>query len=131
MANINKLGMAKTISTDPRISVNKSFFGLCQTAVYNPTNSKLVAFINDYTAENGEKLKQLLRCPDDRLADLTKKLGPIEEATMGPSRLEGCMSQDHLFAALQLFGYSDFEYSPLTDVVIYEGIQAELISTVI
>ena len=86
---------------------------------------------NDYTAENGEKLKQLLRCPDDKLADLTKRLSPIEHATMGPARLEGCMSKDHLFVALQLFGYSDFEYSPLTDVRIYEGMPAELISTII
>lgn len=131
MANINKLGMARTISNDSRISVKKSFFGLSQTAVYNPTGSTVEVFRNDYTAENGEKLKQLLRCPDDKLADLTKRLSPIEHATMGPARLEGCMSKDHLFVALQLFGYSDFEYSPLTDVRIYEGMPAELISTII
>lgn len=123
--------MAKVISGDSRISINESFFGLIKTAVYNPTNSKLEAFSYDYTSENGDKLKQLLRCPDDKLADFTKKLAPIEKATMGPARLEGCISHDHLFAALQLFGYSDFEYSPLTDVRIYEGISAELISTII
>lgn len=45
------------------------------------------------------------------------------------SALQQDYSDDNQFAALQLFSYSDFEYRPITDVVYYEGADAEIINT--
>ena len=128
MAKIKNLKMAEVLSSDPRINITTSFFGLSQSAVYVPTGSKLAAFQNEYSQEKGETLKQLLSCPDNQLETFVKKHAPLEPITTGPSRLEGCVSADHQFAALQLLGYSNFEYHALTGVKTYEGAAAELIS---
>lgn len=129
MANFKKLEMAKVLSHDSRIVIRKSFFGFITTAVFAPTGSTLTIFQNDYTSEQGEVLKRLLACSSDNLEQFTKQVGIITPSPMGPARIEGCISADHQFAALQLFGYSDFEYRPLTEVKTYEGWEAELIST--
>ena len=129
MASIKKLEMAKVLSNDSRIQFTKSCFGLVQHAVYTPTNSRLQAFQDEYATDKGELLKQLLACPSDKLEVFVKSHAAPEKAAMGPARLEGCFSEDHQFAALQLLGYSDFDYRPLTEVKTYEGRDAEIISS--
>lgn len=131
MAKFTQLEMAKVLSKDSRIDIRKSLFGILTTAVYIPTGSKLDVFRNDYNTGDGETLKQLFACSEEQLAGFLKKCPTIEPAAMGPARLEGCISDNHQFAALQLFGYSDFSYLPLSEVRIFEGAAAELISTII
>ena len=43
MASLHNMLMAGTVVGDDRIEVKSSFFGLCKTAVYQPTGSKLTA----------------------------------------------------------------------------------------
>ncbi len=129
MANIKSLQMAKELSADQRINIKRTFFGLSTTAVYTPTQSTMDAFRQDYTADESSSLKQLLACPDGQLENLIANYTGLTKATMGPTRLEAAISRDHQFAAVQLLGYSDFEYVPLTDVRFFEGHDAELISS--
>lgn len=129
MASFKNLEMAAAVSNHPHISVRSAFFGLSMKAEYKPTQSAICALQQDYSADNGDLLRSLVGCKGDQLVAFVSKHPRIVSVGMGPVRLEACLSDDNQFAALQLFSYSDFEYRPITDVVYYEGADAEIINT--
>ena len=45
--------------------------------------------------------------------------------------MELCVARDGSFCAVQLFRYGELEYVPVTEVKIYEGREAELLSGVL
>lgn len=126
MANFNSLNISKVISTDSRISIKKGFLGFGTKVVYNPTLSKVKAFKKEYSPVDGEIIYLLLNLPIAQLID--KNIQKIPESSMGHYLLEGCLSQDHMFVALQLSRYINFCYEPVSDVKIYEGTEAEKIA---
>ena len=128
MSSFKSLAMAKTVASHQEITIQKSFFGLVQKAVYNPTNSPILAYQYDYTTENGIRIKQVLNASAAQFEQAVEQAGQVNKAPVGPFRAEICLSADHRFAAVQLFGYNDFEYFPLLDVIYYEGQAAELIA---
>ncbi|MGN0068848.1 MAG: hypothetical protein ACI350_03875 [Prevotella sp.] len=128
MANIKHFEMAESFAINPNISIRKSFFGLFQTVIYNPTQSPIQAVLKEYTMEMGQRVERLLECPDEQLEERISKSEKIEEAQIGNMRLEACVSRDRQFAAYQLFRFSDFKYQPVTRMKVYEGKAAELIS---
>ena len=55
MASLHNMLMAGTVVGDDRIEVKSSFFGLCKTAVYQPTGSKLTAVILEVSPRPGRR----------------------------------------------------------------------------
>lgn len=119
--------MAAKVAAHQDIIVKKSCFGLVKKAFYTPTDSSILALQNDYSAENGDRIKQIINAPEGQLEAAVKAFGGIDHAPMGPFRVEVCLSADHQFAAVQAFGYSDFEYKPLADVRFFTGNEADII----
>ncbi len=123
--------MAKSLLKDNRIALRTSFFGLSSKAVFLPSESVIRAYVKEYSSENSQLLKQLLAYPKDKLEEFQKRHTTIESTSVGPARLEMGVSDDRQFVAVQLFGYFDFSYSPLTDVLIYEGADAGILCSIL
>ncbi len=128
MANLNKLSMVNDVMTNPNISIHKTMLGLHTDYVYQPSDSKLTAYILEYNPTVGEKVEQLLQMPDTDISTAADKCGVLVNTPIGHWHLEACISKDHRFAAFQLFRFSNFSYTPVTDVRIFEGDCAEKIS---
>lgn len=126
MANIKNLQMWNTICADARIGVSKSLFGFCNKVVYNPTNSVVKAKVLEYSSEDGKRIKHLLESPIEKLATLVGE-SLLKPTLNGSCLLEVVASQDGAFAAIQLFQFSQLNYIPATDVMIYEGNDASLV----
>ena len=101
MASLHNMLMAGTVVGDDRIEVKSSFFGLCKTAVYQPTGSKLTAVILEF--------------PQDRAGELNRIM-------------QALVSADKQFAAAQLFRYNDLMFHPDGNIRYFEGRAAEAIS---
>ncbi len=130
MASFKSLQMAAELSANPNIEIKKSFLGLSTSVVYKPTGSRMDIIRNDYSLDDGEKIKRLFSSKREQLATIANQLTDIKPAPMGPVRVEACISQDHQFAALQLFTYADFQYTAWSEVQYYEGVEAEVVSMV-
>lgn len=131
MSSFKNLEMAAAVSNYPCISVSSAFFGLSRKVEYQPTHSSVKAYVNDYSADDGDTLRNLLTCKGSELAAFVSKHPQIKSVGIGPVRLEACLSDDNRFAALQLFTYSDFEYRPVTEAKFYEGDEAEIINNLL
>ncbi len=119
--------MAKAVFAKSYISIKESFFGLCQKVIYTPTNSRVKAVIQEYSADEGVRLEQLLSLPADKQeAELASK-GKPAVTTMGNYQLQACVSDDRQFCAVQLFRFYDFAYHPLDEPRFFEGKEAETI----
>ncbi|MBR1594182.1 MAG: hypothetical protein IJ692_04480 [Alloprevotella sp.] len=121
MPNIKKMEMAKALSAHRNVTVRHSLFGLVQTAVYEPTQSKLDAAQYYYTSEGGTRLEALLKSSE---AALDKALGAcahLERRAVCNVRLDVCRSRDAQFVALQLFRYEDYLYQPAGEARFFEG----------
>ncbi len=127
MANIKNLEMAAAVSAYQHVAVKKSFFGLSQTFVYQPTQSRIGANVYEYTVAAGEKLARLLNGPAEELEKAINAGLKMQPVQISNYRLELCQSCDGRFAALQLFRFADFAYTPATGVHFYEGKDAELV----
>jgi hypothetical protein len=131
MSNIKNLEMAKAVFAKSYISIKKSFFGLCQKVIYTPTNSQVKAVIQEYSADEGVRLEQLLSLPTDKLeAELASKGKPVI-TSVGNCQLQACVSDDRQFCAVQLFRFYEFVYHPLGEPRFFEGKEAETISKLI
>ena len=120
MSNIKNLQMWNHICGDTRISVNKSLFGLRTTAIFIPTNSVIDAKTYEYSPTDGERLKQILSCPKEKIASAIGDFHP--KATVnGNYMAEVCASRDNAFLAIQLLQFSRMNYEPVTEVLIFEG----------
>jgi hypothetical protein len=126
--NIKNLKMAEAIFANEKISVKKSFMGLSTSVVYTPTSSAVKAIGEEYNQEDGNKIEAVINAKDENLEVAVKAAAGVKPAAMSNIRLEGCLSADHEFVALQLLAYRDLRYSPITDVRIYEGKAAEMVS---
>ena len=125
MANIKNLEMAAALSKHHHIDIEKSFLGLRTSVVYQPTQSRVDIYIQDYNTEMGAKLERILKAPADKLESAIEKEGTIEKAAISNIRLELCLSRDRQFAAAQLFSFYDLQYHPVTEPRFIEGREAE------
>lgn len=126
--NIKNLKMAEVIFSNDKISVNKSFMGLSTSVVYTPTGSTVNAIGEEYSQDGGNKIETVINAKDEDLEVAVNAAAGVKPSAMSTIRLEGCISADHEFVALQLLSYKDLRYTPITDVRIYEGKAAEIVS---
>lgn len=127
MANIKKLQMWKDICADARISISKSMLGLKTTAVYVPTQSVIDARTIEYTPQDGDRLCRILSAKKE---DLAKSIGEFHPKPVanGNYLLEVVHSRDNQFVALLLMQYKQLNYEPVTDTLLFEGVDAQTIS---
>ena len=82
----------------------------------------------EYSPSEGEKLERLLDMPIEKMnVDIQQKGKPVASVN-GNFRLEVCLSDDHMFCALQLFRFADLSYHPLFEPRFYEGENVEYIT---
>ncbi len=127
MPKFKNLEIAKDLSNDSRVSIKNSLFGLCCTATYTPTDSKLISKKIEYSQEDGGKLERALSAKADSRQQTFSNMGKLPEAHLGNYLLEMCYSADHEFVALRLFKFSQMLYQPVTDTCIFEDGDAETI----
>lgn len=124
--------MAKAITDNKNIEIVKSFLGLSNKLVYKPTNSKVKVHINCYSSEVEHSVVALLNTPANALVEAAKRLGPKIKATdIAACRLEACVSADKQFAAYQLFRYVNLGFQPITDMVVFEGEAAQIVTNIL
>lgn len=126
MANIKNLQMWHTICSDARISIQKSWFGLSTSATYNKTNSLIAAHIFEYSPEDGEKLKTILESPRGQLDSAIGDFHP-KKTVNGNYMVEVCVSQDGEFVAVLVNQFIRLGYEPVSDVLIFEGKEAQAV----
>ena len=122
MAKITNLEIAAALANNPKISIKKSLFGLQVKAIYEPTQSPIKAQAHDYSAEGGTVIRRILAkaSPESDIEQLVNMLEGVTKAGMGPFRMEMAVSADRSFLALQTFGFSDFQYKPLDEMLVIE-----------
>ena len=130
MANINNLQMAKTVCSDARLEVRKSFLGLCKTYVYRPTQSVVEARQIEYSAETGVRWEQILEHSGASWPKVLEGFNPVP-APNGSYLMEACISRDGQFVALQLFQYQQLGFEPATDVFFFEGETAQALALIL
>ena len=102
--------------------------GLSTSVIYTPTGSTVKAIGEEYSQDGGNKIEAVINAKDENLEAAVNEAAGVKPAAMSNIRLEGCISADHEFVALQLLAYKDLRYTPITDVRIYEGKAAEIVS---
>lgn len=111
--------MASKVLALPLVQSQKSFlFG--KSYFYVNQGNKLKAKIYDYSPKNGKLLQKIMLAPQTHLPLLVEEYGSIPKADIGNYHLEMCVAEDRRFTALQLFRFVNYEYTPVTDVCIYE-----------
>ena len=128
MSKIKDLDMAFSLSTHTDVTINSSFFGLIEKAVYNPTGSRITAHTFDYSPFSGERLHQMLDGSIEQIEKVVAQGSYPEAVPIGNIRAEVCRSDDRQFVAILLLQFSDFEYKPLCEVKYFKGHDAELVS---
>lgn len=128
MSSLSDMLMAGTALGDDRITLKKSFFGLCKTAVYQSTGSKMKAITLEFPPEWAPRLNHIMQTPDRDLYPVVAETGKLVEKSLGNVRLEALISADKQFAALQLFQFNDLRFQPSCPVRYFEGPAAEVIS---
>ncbi len=131
MASINNLEMAETISNNPNIKISKGFLGIGNKATYTPTNSKLNAVINYYSAEDAQAFVKLINAAETEVASLAKKVTPPSKLSISNYRLEACVTDDKQFVAIQVLSYADFRNTPICDLKYFEGEAAQAIAALL
>ena len=127
MANIKNLQMWNSICDNSRISVKCSMFGLKTTAIYLPTQSAIKVETLEYSPETGDKLKRIIESPKDQLDKAIGLFRP-QPTVNGNYMLEKLTSQDGQFVALQLLQFHQLSYEPVTEVLIFEDKDAEVVN---
>jgi len=126
MSSIKNLEMAAVVSAYKNITIKKSLF--FTKAIYTPTGSSVKIKVLEYSPSEGEKLERLLDMPIEKMnVDIQQKGKPVASVN-GNFRLEVCLSDDHMFCALQLFRFADLSYHPLFEPRFYEGENVEYIT---
>lgn len=118
--------MWNTICTDAHVSVSKSLFGLRTTATYKPTNSVIEARTIELSREDGERLKNILTGSHKNLAEAIDNFHP-EQVSYGNFMAEVCASRDSAFVAVLLLQFLQLSYEAVTDVLIFEGEDAQAV----
>lgn len=128
MSKIYHLEMGAEVMGLDEIKVKKGFLGMSVKLIYKPTNSVIKIKENEYTAEDGRKLENIL-CTEPENMEQAIHDFPVSKTSMGNVKLQGCISNDHQFAAVQLLNFKDFDYKPVSEVHIFTGKAAEAFST--
>lgn len=131
MASINNLEMAETISNNPNIKISKGFLGIGSKAIYTPTNSKLNAVINYYSAEDAQAFVKLIKMAVGEVISQAKKMTPPEKLSISNYRLEACVTDDKQFVAIQVVSYADFRNTPICNLKYFEGEAAQAIAALL
>lgn len=131
MASINNLEMAETIANNSNIKISKGFLGIGSKATYTPTNSKLNAVINYYSAEDAQAYVKLINAAETEIASLAKKVTPPAKLSISNYRLEACVTDDKQFVAIQVLSYADFRNTPICDLKYFEGEAAQAIAALL
>lgn len=131
MASINNLEMAETIANNSNIKISKGFLGIGSKATYTPTNSKLNAVINYYSAEDAQAFVKLINAAETEVASLAKKVTPPSKLSISNYRLEACVTDDKQFVAIQVLSYADFRNTPICDLKYFEGEAAQAIAALL
>ncbi len=128
MSKFNSEEMANAVSQHKNVNITKSFFGLVETAIYIPTNSKIGTFRRYYAKEVGECFYKLNGLSEERLDEYVNKMGKLPTNDNGNMKVEFCLSQDNNFLVMQIFQYLDLNYHPISAVIVYEGKIAKIIA---
>ena len=128
MTKIKNLEMAATISNNKDITINTSFFGLCEKATYVPTGSRVKAQTFEYSPLNGERLGILLDSNTDEINRQLNRGVTVRATPVGNVRAEICQSDDRQFLAVNLLRFSNFRYDPVGEVKFFRGHDAEVVS---
>lgn len=131
MASINNLEMAETIANNSNIKISKGFLGIGSKATYTPTNSKLNAVINYYSAEDAQAFVKLINAAETEVASLAKKVTPPSKLSISNYRLEACVTDSQQFVAIQVLSYADFRNTPICDLKYFEGEAAQAIAALL
>lgn len=127
MANIKNMRMWESICTDARIGISKSLFGLRTTATYRPTNSVIDAYTLEYSPQDGERIRHLLDMSGEKRA---AAIGDFHPRTVdyGNYLAEVCTSHDRAFLAVRLYQFHSLNYEAATDLLVFEGAEAETVA---
>lgn len=128
MTKIKNLEMAATISSNNDITINTSFFGLCEKVTYVPTGSRVKAQTFEYSPINGERLGILLDSDTDEINRQLNRGVTVRTTPVGNMRAEICQSDDRQFLAVNLLRFSNFRYNPVGEVKFFHGHDAEVVS---
>lgn len=131
MASINNLEISETISNNPNIKISKGFLGIGSKAIYTPTNSKLNAVINYYSAEDAQAFVKLINAAETEVASQAKKMTPPAKLSISNYRLEACVTNDKQFVAIQVLSYADFRNTPICELKYFEGEAAQAIAALL
>ena len=126
MTKIKNLEMAATISNENDITINTTFFGLCEKAIYTPTGSRVKAQTFEYSPVNGERLGILLNSNTDEINRQLNRGVMVRATPVGNIRAEICQSNDRQFLAVNLLRFSNFRYDPISEVKFFRGHDAEV-----
>ena len=126
MTKIKNLEMASAISNNNDITINTSFFGLCEKATYVPTGSRVKAQTFEYSPINGERLGILLDSNTDEINRQLNRGVTVRATPMGNVRAEICQSDDRQFLAVNLLRFANFRYDPVGEVKFFRGHDAEV-----
>ena len=127
MTNIKNLQIWNDICADARVCVSKSFMGLKTTVKYVPTGSVVDVKNYELSVQDGGCLLHILHSSRDKLLNEMETFR-LKEVPNGNYKLEACVSQDGEFVALLLLHFKDYSYERVTDVLVYEGEDAKIIS---
>ena len=128
MKKKKNLEMAATISNNNDITINTSFFGLCEKVTYVPTGSRVKAQTFEYSPINGERLGILLDSNTDEINRQLNRGVTVRATSVGNVRAEICQSDDRQFLAVNLLRFSNFRYDPVGEVKVIRGHDAEVVS---
>ena len=127
MSKINHLEMGAEVMALEDIAVKKSFFGMSIKLIYKPSNSVVRVKENEYSAEDGRRLENILSSDHEDVEKAIQQF-PVSAVGMGNVKLEACLSDDLQFAAVQLLAFKDFDYKPITEMRVFTGSAAQAIA---
>ena len=131
MASFSNLEIASAVSSHENIYVKHSFLGFGTKVYYRPTLSLVDSIRNYYTMSSGNALHQFLFLFQRNPSSAEGAKLQLDYDPNGNYSLEMCAARDGQFIALQLFRYSDLAYNPVTDILIREGKEAEVLCLVL
>ncbi len=127
MAKINHIEMGAEVMALGDVQVKKGFLGLTTKLIYKPTNSIIKVKENEYSVEDGKKLSNILSAAPEELETAISE-NMVSDTSMGNTKLQACISDDHQFASVQLLTFKDFDFKPVTEMKVYTGKAAEAIA---
>lgn len=129
MANIKSLRMWNDICADTRVCISNSWFGLKTVVKCASTGSVIEPKRVQLDLQDGVQLQRILHASSENLAKAVEDFH-LKESYNGQYLLETCISKDGTFVAMQLLQFKSIDYEPVTDVLIYEGEEAKVISRI-